>query len=247
VRNARLKIILSGLLALSAAALGAIDCRADSDLFQIDRPLSLTITPFASGFGSDRYGSMHEGFELEQTVTRTLNLIGRVSAYQIYQGSGFDDPLQPAARSSTRNFGRLQGGVDIIPMEGVSLILLGGRDLGDSDAPVVEGDFSAWMARHAEHPVNFSFSGTHYYENGVTSSRIDLRAILLSRGAYMLFGGAGGEIWGGGSTGNAKGEGGLDCGIFLRRWHVSIDVQVGYGSSNGYGLVDFSKSFRFEE
>jgi hypothetical protein len=57
----------------------------------------------------------------------------------------------------------------------------------------------------------------------------------------MLLGGLGGAIWAGGTVGDARGQGGLDVGIYLRKWRTSIDLQVGYGSSNGYGLVNFSK------
>jgi hypothetical protein len=126
-------------------------------------------------------------------------------------------------------------------------VLLGGEDIGDSHAPVVEGNFSSWALSHSLHPINFSFSASHYYENEVTSSRIDLRAIVLSTAEVMLLGGVGGAIWGGGSVGNAKGQGGPDIGIFLRRWHTSIDLQAGYGSSHTYGLVNFSRQFHWDE
>jgi hypothetical protein len=49
------------------------------------------------------------------------------------------------------------------------------------------------------HPQIFSFSANHYYENDVTSSRIDLRVTVLSTDEVMLLADAGGAIWGGGS------------------------------------------------
>ena len=158
-------------------------------------PEQLSLALFVNGYGSDKYGTTHEGFELEQSVATNLGLVARASAYQIYQGTGFDSPLLPASRSSTRNFGRFQGGIDITPLPGVSLTLLRGEDIGDSHAPVVEGNFSSWILPHSLHPINFSFSGSHYYENEVTSGRIDLRAILLSTAEVMLLGGVGGAIW----------------------------------------------------
>ncbi len=180
-------------------------------------------------------------------VTNHVSLVARATAYHVYHGTGFDSPLLPASRSATRNFGRFQGGIDFAPLPGVSLVLLGGEDVGDAHAPVVEGNFSSWILPHSLHPIDFSFSESHYYENEVSSSRIDLRAIVLSTAEMMLLAGVGGAIWGGGSVGNVKGQGGPDLGIFVRRWHTSIDLQVGYGSSRAYGLVNFSRQFHWDE
>jgi hypothetical protein len=242
----RFKVALAAIFALAAVG-GSAPAYADSGFFHLMSPEQLSLALFVNGYGSDKYGTTHEGFELEQSVATNLGLVARASAYQIYQGTGFDSPLLPASRSSTRNFGRFQGGIDITPLPGVSLTLLGGEDIGDSHAPVVEGNFSSWILQHSLHPINFSFSGSHYYENEVTSGRIDLRAILLSTAEVMFLGGVGGAIWGGGSVGNAKGQGGPDVGIFVRRWHASIDLQAGYGSSHTYGLVNFSRQFHWDE
>ena len=57
----------------------------------------------------------------------------------------------------------------------------------------------------------------------------------------------GGAIWGGGTVGQAKGQGRPDLGIFLRRWRASIDLQAGYGSSHTYGTVSLSRDFSWEE
>jgi hypothetical protein len=242
----KLHVVLAAIFALAAVGGPAPAC-ADSGFFDLTNPKRLSLALFVSGYGSDKYGTTHEGFELEQSVTNQVGLVARASAYHIYQGTGFDSPLLPASRSSTRNFGRFQGGIDISPLPGVSLVLLGGEDVGDSHAPMVEGDFSSWILPHSFHPINFSFSGSHFYENEVTSGRIDVRAIMLSTAEVMLLGGVGGAIWGGGSVGNAKGQGGPDIGIFVRRWHTSIDLQVGYGSSHAYGLVNFSRQFHWDE
>jgi hypothetical protein len=238
--------VLAAIFALAAVRSSA-PARADSGSFHLMSPEQLSLALFVSGYGSDKYGTTHEGFELEQSVTNQVSLVARAAAYQVYQGTGFDSPLLPASRSSTRDFGRFQGGIDVAPLPGVSLVLLGGEDIGDSHAPVVEGDFSSWVLPHSLHPINFSFSASHFYENEVTSSRIDLRAIVLSTAEVMLLGGVGGAIWGGGSVGNAKGQGGPDIGIFVRRWHTSIDLQAGYGSSHTYGLVNFSRQFHWDE
>ena len=237
--------MLAASVALAALA-GSAPARADSRFFHPMDPGQLSLALFVSGYGSDKYGTTHEGFELEQSVTNQLGLVARASAYQLYQGTGFDSPLLPAARSSTRNFGRFQGGIDITLSPGVSLTVLGGEDVGDSHAPVVEGDVSSWIMPHSLHPINFSFSGSHYYENEVTSGRIHLRAILLSTAEVML-GRCRWSDMGRRLGGNAKGQGGPDLGIFVRRWHTSIDLQVGYGSSHTYGLVNFSRQFHWDE
>jgi hypothetical protein len=134
--------------------------------------------------------------------------------------------------SATRNFGRFEGGVSIVPFPGTTFVMLGGEDLGDSDAPMFENDFSSWLWMHSRNPINFAYSTSHYYENGVTNGLIDVRAVALSTGYMVLLLGAGGAIWGGGSVGQAKGQGGPDLGVFLREWRASIDVQAGYGSSH---------------
>jgi len=48
-------------------------------------------------------------------------------------------------------------------------------------------------------------------------------------------------------VGNAKGQGGPDLGIFVRRWHANIDLQIGYGSSHTYGMLNFSRQFHWDE
>ena len=67
----------------------------------------------------------------------------------------------------------------------------------------------------------------------------DVHTIALSTSYLMLLLGAGGAIWGGGSVGQAKGQGGPDVGIFLREWRLTIDVQAAYGSSHTYGNRQF--------
>lgn len=67
---------------------------------------------------------------------------------------------------------------DLYP--GTTLFVLGGKDVGDSMGPVIEGDASSWLLAHSAHPVNFSFSASHDYENHVTAAEIDLRAVIMS-------------------------------------------------------------------
>jgi hypothetical protein len=218
-----------------------------SQLFELSNPARFSLELFASGYGAEKYGTSHEGFELGQTITQAFGLVGRISAYQVYQGTGFDDPLLPSVHSATRNFGRFEGGVNVVPFPGATFVMMGGEDLGDSHAPMFENDFSSWLWMHTRHPFNFAYSTSHYYENGVTNGLIDVRAVTLSTSYMILLLGAGGAIWGGGSVGQAKGQGGLDAGVFLRGWRSKIDVQAGYGSSHTYGTVSLSRSFSWDE
>jgi len=64
----------------------------------------------------------------------------------------------------------------------------------------------------------------------------------VATGRLLLLLGVGGAIWGGGSVGQATGQGGPDVGFFVRQWRVSVDLQAGYGSSRTYGMVSFSKA-----
>src|ERR1700737_2128901 len=59
-------------------------------------------------------------------------------------------------------------------------------------------------------------------------------SMAISTADFILLLGGGGAIWGGGSLGTVKAHGGPDIGIFLKSWHLSIDVQAGYGSAHTY-------------
>jgi hypothetical protein len=214
---------------------------------ELENPGRLSLRLLAVGYGSEKYGTTHAGFEIGQTITPAISIIGRAIAYQVYQGSGFDSPLTPGSHSSPRNFGLLEGGASVSPIQGTTFTLLGGENVGDSDAPVFENDFSSWLWLQTRHPINFSYSTSHYFQNGVTNGLIDARTVSYSTGRLLLLLGVGGAIWGGGSVGQAKGQGGPDVGFFLREWRVSIDLQAGYGSSRTYGLVSFSRSFSWDE
>jgi hypothetical protein len=237
---------VGALIALEASGASA-QLRPITDYFALETPGHFGATLLGSGFGSDQFGGSHEGVELEQTVTRTIGVVGRMMAYQVYNGNGYDTPIQPDRKGQQFNFGRGEGGIDLRPIEGTSLRVFGGHDFGDSNAPVVDGDFSSWMWLHSMHPVNFSFSGAHYYNNGKTGGSVDFRAVALSTAELMFLAGAGGQIWGGGQTLGLKGEGGLDFGALLRRWHLEVDVQGGYGVLHIYGIVGISRHFDFAE
>ncbi len=241
MRVALLLVLL--ILGYSAAA----HAQAPSRFLELESPGRFSLRLFSAGYGSEKYGTTHAGFEIDQTITRAISIIGRVIAYQVYQGTGFDSPLAPAHRSGPRNFGLFEGGASLSPFQGTTFTLMGGENVGDSDAPVFENDFSSWLWLQSRHPVNFSYSTSHYYQNGVTNGLLDVRMVAFSTGRMLLLLGVGGAIWGGGSVGQAKGQGGPDVGFFVREWRVSVDLQAGYGSSRTYGMVSFSRSFGWDE
>src|ERR1700680_3816040 len=49
---------------------------ADGNFFDLANPGHLSPTLFASGYGSNKYGTTHGGFELEQSVTAMLEWWG---------------------------------------------------------------------------------------------------------------------------------------------------------------------------
>lgn len=219
-----------------------------TDLLKPASPGHFDTTLFAGGYGSEVYGATHEGMELEQSLTRGIGATLRLSGYQLYNGSGFDNPIRPApGRTTPFFFGRIAGGVDVSPWNGTHLLVLGGRDFGDSTSSSISAELSAWTAPISRHPINLSFGFNHYYENDVTNGLIDLRTICLSTGAMLLLAGAGSTIWGGGSAQGPKVQVGPDLGIFLRRSQVRLDLQTGYGSDHLYGILSLSRRFDWEE
>jgi hypothetical protein len=226
---------------------GAAHAQGSFQFLQLEDPGRLSLRLFGVGYGAEKYGTTHEGFELDQTITSAVSIVGRVAAYQVYHGTGFDSPLTPAPRSSTRNFGLFEGGVSYSPVQGTFFTLLGGDNAGDADAPVFANECSSWVWLQSRHPINFAYSTSHYFENGVTNGLLDARIVALSTAKVLLLAGVGGAIWGGGSVGQAKGQGGPDVGVLVREWGVSVDLQAGYGSSRTYGMVSFSRGFHWDE
>jgi hypothetical protein len=237
---------LCAVVVLLALWNGKAHAGTDGDFFTLRQPEHLGLTVFASGFGSDTYATTEAGFQLEQSVTRYVGLVGRVSAFQVYQGKGYNSPFVTES-TGVRTYERFEGGIDLTPVSGLSLVVLGGRDVGNSNAPVIEGDFSSWLFPYSPYPVNLSFSSAHFFENAVTSNQIDVRTVAYGTARWLLLLGGGGAVWGGGTVGKPNGQGGPDVGLFLRELHTSIDLQSGYGSSHLYGLVSVSVSFGWDE
>jgi hypothetical protein len=82
---------------------------------------------------------------------------------------------------------------------------------------------------------------------GVASGTYDIRTIALSAADFLLLAGIGGTIWGGGNLPSAKTQGSLDLGVFIRNWHLELDVHGGYGTFHTYGIVMATRHFSWEE
>jgi len=247
----RSRLLLSVAVTLSAIAVShahGASALPYSDFFTAANPQHFSLTIFVSGIGADNaYVATHEGFELEQTLTPYIGLVGRVAGYQIYQSAGWDTPLTDNPGSRPRNFGVFLGGIDVQPFQGTSIKILGGRDVGDSTGARIEGDFSSWLWLHSHHPINLAFTGDHFYNNGLSSGAIDIRTVIASSREAMWLIGAGGQLWGGGSQSQVVKEFGPDVGLVLREWKTAVDLQVGYGNLHGYGTIAISRRFGWDE
>ena len=217
--------------------------------FQFEEPGYLQATLFGGGFVSDHYGATDEGVQLEQSVTQYIGVFGRATGYQLYLNHGETSPLNPtSAHSSGLNFGRFQGGLDFTLYPGTNLFVSGGGAAGDADSTLIEGDFTSWLMPHSRHPLNFSFSSLHTFQNGVTSSEIDLQCAIKSTENWLLLGGAGGAIFGGGIIpGSLEGQGGPDFGAYYRPWKAGFSVQAGYGDAKNYAQLTIYKQLGWAE
>ena len=240
---------MGALLMLPVLSTAGTAASSDSDFFDLVSPGHMSLTLFASGYASHAYQKTDEGFELEQSVTRYVGLIGRFSAYQVYYGDGFDTPFIASPGAGVRNYGVLSGGINLIPSLGTSLVVFGGESLGSSWGPVVDGRCSTWILFHSLHPISLSFDGAHYYHNGLSGGRMDLQAVTFSTEQLALLVGVGGAIWGGGpETSNLHGQAGPDIGMFIRRLHLRVDLQVGYGGDQHTdGLLSMTRNFGWDE
>lgn len=218
------------------------------NFFRPAKPEVLDVIAFGGGFGSEKYGTIQEGLQLDQSITRYVGVVGRVTGYQLWIGENFDNPLVPGAGHRRRlNFARILGGAEFDLYPGTTLFVLGGGDVGDSTASVIEGDGSSWLLTHSRHPVNFSFSANHDYQNHATASEIDLRAVVTSTDTYLITAGGGGAIYGGGVISSVAGQGGPDLGIYFRKYALGLALQGGYGNAGGFGQLSIIKQWDFPE
>src|SRR5271167_4100528 len=63
--------------------------------FSLANPGRFDLIAFGGGFGSNKYATVQEGFQGEQTLTRYLGLVGRITGYELWEGEGFANPLNP--------------------------------------------------------------------------------------------------------------------------------------------------------
>jgi hypothetical protein len=80
--------------------------------FEPANPQVLDAILFGGGFGSQDYGAVQEGLQLQQTVTPYFGVVGRITGYQLWIGDHFNNPLAPATFTykPRLNFARLQAG-----------------------------------------------------------------------------------------------------------------------------------------
>jgi hypothetical protein len=243
-----LAAVVGGIMLASAASAQGFFDDLYPGFFTLRKPGTLGVIGFGGGYISDKYGTLQEGFQFEQSITPYIGAVGRITGYQLWEGEGFDNPLNPGTGHSARlNFVRFQGGVDLNLYPGTHLFLLGGRDAADSHASTIEGDFSTWLFLHSMHPINFSFSSNHNYQNSVTSTSMDLQAILLSTEKWILLAGGGGAFYAGGFVPDLEGQGGPDLGVFYRPWNIGVSAQAGYGAAHQYGQLSVYKQLTIFE
>ncbi len=237
-----------------AADLGAMDLQqldkfSIASLDQLSRLVTpaqpqLTVTLFGGGMAAQDYFLTDEGFQLEQSVTEGLGIVGRLTGYQLWIEKNATSPLAPSSTAANRlNFGRAEFGFDLSPLQGFNVVMLGGHDFGDSDAWIIESDISMWFAQSSAHPINLFIAPVHDFQNGVTSSEIDVRVVAWQNPEWMLLLGAGGAVYGGGFISGIEGQGGGIVGVFNRYWQAGADLQVGGGTPGVYGLLTVYKSF----
>jgi hypothetical protein len=235
----------------SVKALGMISPSdlENKSLYQLSRITTpaqphLDVTLFGGGLVSQDYYLTDEGIQLEQSITEGLGIVGRVTGYQLWIEKNSTSPLAPNNQEANRlNFGRFQAGFDLSPLPGFNFVLLGGHDVGDSDAWTIEADISMWFMLASAHPINVFIAPVHDFQNDVTSSEIDIRVIAMQTPDWILLLGAGGQVFGGGFVDGLGGEGGPIVGIYNRIWQLGADLQFGYGSPGFYGELNLYKTF----
>jgi hypothetical protein len=219
-----------------------------SNLFEAQSPGQLSLLLFGGGYWSTDYASTQQGFQLEQSLTKGISVVGRASGYQLYVGGGFDNPLDPGSGHESRfNFGRLEGGFGFSPMPGTYLYLLGGADVADSHAGVFEADFATWMFRTSAHPLNLALNVGYNSENLITSGEADLRVILHSDQRVVLTGGLSGAGFAGGFVRGFSTQAGAILGAYSPQWQTGLDAQFGYASTSVYAQLALFKRFQWME
>jgi len=242
---------MSPLQALELLNPNAPENKSLKALYQLDRLATpaqphLSATLFGGGLAAQDYFLTDEGIQLEQSITEGIGIVGRATGYQLWIEKNSTSPLAPSNHTANRlNFGRFEGGLDFSPWTGFNFVLLGGHDVGDSDAWIIESDISAWFLLASAHPINVFVAPVHDFQNDVTSSEIDFRVVATQTPDWILLLGAGGQVFGGGFVSGVEGEGGLIVGVYNRLYQMGADLQVGYGSPGVYAELNIYKTLNF--
>ena len=216
--------------------------------FTLLSPEHIDLSVYGGGYASADYAMTEQGLQISQSITKNIGIVGRVTGYQLYIHDSFDNPLNPGTSHQSRlNFGRLQAGLDFHLSETTYAAILGGGDVGDSNAATVEGDFATWFLPKSAHPLNFAASSIYNTENKVLSSEVDLRAVAYATASCTVLVGGGGAIYAAGFVHGVLGQGGPIVGVYWPRWNLGFEVQSGYGSAKEYGEITLYKEFRWTE
>ena len=216
--------------------------------FTLLSPETLNLVIYGGGFVSANFAATDQGIQANQSITQNIGLIARVTGYQLYINDDYDNPLDPGKGHEARlNFGRFQGGFDFRFFGDTYLAILGGGDVGDSDAGTAEVDLSRWLIQSSQHPLNVTATSIYNTENLVVSNEVDLRAVAYSAESYTLLAGAGGAIYAAGFVHGVAGWGGPILGLYLSHWGIGLDIQSGYGSAEEYGKISLYKELQWNE
>lgn|SRR5579872_3001881 len=228
-----------------------LETKSFRSLYQLGRLTNpsaphLDATLFGGGLASEDYYLTDEGIQVEQSITEGIGIVGRATGYQLWIEKNATSPLEPSNKTVNRlNFGRFQAGFDVSPISGLNIVMLGGHDVGDSDAWTIESDISAWFLLASAHPINVFIAPVHNFQNDVTSSEIDFRVVAMQTPDWILLLGAGGQVFGGGFVDGLEGEGGPIVGIYNRLYQMGADLQFGYGTPGFYGELNLYKTLSF--
>jgi hypothetical protein len=216
--------------------------------FTLLSPEHVDLSVYGGGYASADYAMTEQGLQISQSITNSIGIVGRATGYQLYIHDDFTNPLNPGTSHQSRlNFGRLQAGLDFHLSETTYVAILGGGDVGDSNAATVEGDFATWLLPQSAHPLNFAASSIYNTENKVLSSEVDARAVAYATPSYTVLIGGGGAIYAAGFVHGVLGQGGPTVGVYWPRWNLGFEVQSGYGSAKEYGEITLYKQFGWTE
>jgi hypothetical protein len=209
---------------------------------------SFNLTIFGGGYMSQDVGLTSTAIQAEQSLTEGLGLMVRITGVQLYLFQRATSPLAPSNQAVGRlNYGRFQVGFDLKPTSSTSIMLLGGRDVGDSDAWSFETDISQWLLMGYSHPVNVFLVPSYDTQNLITSSEIDLTVMLKQNQSWAWMAGLGDTLSVGGFIHGVDGSTGPVMRLFYLPMQLGGSLYAGYGSTGYYGMIILSKGFTLSE